>query len=74
MWKHLDGNYISTSKTRVMEINLQLQTTKKDNMSVLDHFDKMKALVDELATIGRLLDEQDLVILIFESFTLGFIH
>lgn len=37
---------------------------KKDNLSILDCFDKIKALVNELTTIGRVVDEQDLIILI----------
>lgn len=48
MWKSLEISYVSTFETRIMEIKLQFQTTRKDNPCVLDYFDKMKALVDEL--------------------------
>lgn len=38
MWNNLERSFTSILKTRVMEIELQLQTTRKDGLSVIDYF------------------------------------
>lgn len=73
IWKILQINFISTSKTHMMEFELHLQTTKKNDVSVLDYDDKMKSFAYECIAIKRLIDYQDLVILILEAQDQGLI-
>lgn len=52
-----------------MKIKLQLQTFRKQNLSIFDYFNKMKRYTDELLAIGHHIDNQDLLILFLESWT-----
>lgn len=47
MFQSIERYFISTSKIRLMEIKLQLQTIRKYNLNVLDYFEKMKRVFDE---------------------------
>lgn len=52
-WKSLQKAFASSSHARVMEVKLQLQTSRKGNLSIDDYFDKVKGLSDQLSTIGH---------------------
>lgn len=45
-------------------MHLTLSTTKKGNMSVVEYYTKMKDFGDDVAGIGRPLNEGDLVVYI----------
>lgn len=55
-WKSLEKVFASTSGARVMEVKLQLQTTRKRNMTI-----------DQLFRIGHSVQENDLIMLILGS-------
>jgi hypothetical protein len=43
-----------------MNTQLTLGTTRKGNISVTENFIKMKALIDEMAAVGRTLEDEEL--------------
>ena len=42
-----------------MQLRLELQSTKKGSMSMIDYIMKIKGAADNLATIGEPVSEQD---------------
>jgi hypothetical protein len=49
LWNTLDRNFTSESQARVLNLRLQLTTAKKGNLSVSDHFHKIKHITATLA-------------------------
>ncbi|KAL5545398.1 hypothetical protein UlMin_005085 [Ulmus minor] len=58
-WNALEKIFSSSSRARIMQLRLQLQTTKKNSMSMIDFIMKIKGFCDSLAAIGELVSEQD---------------
>ncbi|KAF3684698.1 hypothetical protein FXO37_01226 [Capsicum annuum] len=54
----------SQSKTRIMQLRLQLQTTKKGNSSVVEYLPKIKTCADNLAIAAYPVINDDLVLYI----------
>jgi hypothetical protein len=50
-----------------MNTRLALETTRKGNLSAMGYFSKMKALGDEMAAVGRPLDDEELIEYIITS-------
>lgn len=61
VWRAIQDMFSSQSRARVTNLRVALATTKKGNMSTAAYFAKMKALGDEFATTGRVLDEEEMV-------------
>uniref|UniRef100_A0A2N9GFK8 Retrotransposon gag domain-containing protein n=1 Tax=Fagus sylvatica TaxID=28930 RepID=A0A2N9GFK8_FAGSY len=57
VWLTLERMFSSQSKARIMQIRYQLSTLKKGSLSVTEYFQKLKQLVDTLATVHRPLDD-----------------
>ncbi|RVW45841.1 hypothetical protein CK203_086242 [Vitis vinifera] len=51
-----------------MQLRLELQSTKKGSMSMIDYIMKIKGAVDNLATIGEPVSEQDQVMNLLRAF------
>ncbi|KAG6735438.1 hypothetical protein POTOM_061954 [Populus tomentosa] len=60
-WKALEKTFSSSSRARIMQLRLELQSTKKGSMTMIDYIMKVKAAVDSLAAIGEPISEQDQV-------------
>jgi hypothetical protein len=60
-WKALEKTFSSSSRARIMQLRLELQSTKKGSMTMIDYFMKVKAVADSLAAIGEPVSEQDQV-------------
>ncbi|KAL5538074.1 hypothetical protein UlMin_043114 [Ulmus minor] len=58
-WKALEKIFSSSSRARLMQLRLQLQTTKKTSISMIDFIMKIKSLCDNLAAIGEPVTNQD---------------
>ncbi|KAL5544669.1 hypothetical protein UlMin_008453 [Ulmus minor] len=58
-WIALEKIFSSSSRARVMQLRLELQTTKKGSMSMIDYMMKIKCASDSLAVIGEPVSEQD---------------
>ncbi|KAG6735682.1 hypothetical protein POTOM_061670 [Populus tomentosa] len=61
VWKALEKTFSSSSRARIMQLRLELQSTKKGSMTMIDYIMKVKAVVDNLATIGEPVSKQDQV-------------
>lgn len=54
--------YASESMARMLELRLQLQTTKKGGMSCTDYLQKMRSIADQLRSIGSPVSDHDLLL------------
>jgi hypothetical protein len=61
-WNALKKTLSSSSKARIMQLRLELQSTKKGSMSMIDYIMKVKGVANSLAAIGEPISEQDQVI------------
>jgi hypothetical protein len=61
-WNALEKTFSSSSKARIMPLRLELQSTKKGSLSMIDYIMKVKVDADNLAAIGEPVLEQDQVI------------
>ncbi|KAH6800658.1 hypothetical protein C2S52_001122 [Perilla frutescens var. hirtella] len=68
LWRVLESLFQSQSKARVMQLRFQLQTTRKDNMSVDDYFLKMRNFADLLAGVGYPIANDELILYILAGF------
>lgn len=62
LWSRLTVLFSSQSKAKVLRYKLQLQTLKKDNLSMKDYLNKIKGLFDTLAACGHLLSDDDQIL------------
>ncbi|RVW27268.1 Retrovirus-related Pol polyprotein from transposon TNT 1-94 [Vitis vinifera] len=60
-WNALESIFSSSSRARIMQLRLELQSTKKGSMSMIDYIMKIKGAADNLAAIGEPVSEQDQV-------------
>ncbi|KAH0635974.1 hypothetical protein KY290_036371 [Solanum tuberosum] len=56
--------FTSQSKSRLMQLRLQLQTTKNGNSSMVEYLQKMKTCADNLVVATHLVTDDDLVLYI----------
>ncbi|KAJ0963639.1 hypothetical protein J5N97_028761 [Dioscorea zingiberensis] len=61
VWTTLERMFSSQSRARIMQIRLELSTTQKKELSVLDYFNKMKGLADTLVAIGQPLRDEEVI-------------
>jgi hypothetical protein len=60
-WAAIQGLHASQSHAQVMATRMALATASKGTSSVADYFIKMKGLTDEMASVGRKLEDEELV-------------
>jgi hypothetical protein len=60
-WTEIQGTFTSQIRAQTVNIWLALGNTRKGDSSVTEYFGKMKALGDEMATIGHPLEDEELV-------------
>ena len=56
-WNALEKTFSSSSKARIMQLRLELQSTKKGSLSMIDYIMKVKGAADNLAAIGEPVSE-----------------
>jgi hypothetical protein len=61
IWNLLEQTHASRSKSRVINTRMALATTQKGNLSISEYLAKMKSFVDDMASAGKALEEEDLV-------------
>ncbi|KAL0001153.1 hypothetical protein SO802_014934 [Lithocarpus litseifolius] len=54
--------FASKSRARIMQLKLELKTTKKSNLSMTDYLQKIKSLADSLAAATQPIPEPDLIL------------
>jgi uncharacterized membrane protein YgcG len=64
-WKHIEGVFASQSRARVINTHMALATTQKGSSNVAEYISKMKTLADDMASIGKKLDDEE-----FDSYIL----
>ena len=52
IWSALETNIASQSKAKIMNYKLQLQTAKKDSLTMSEYLNKIKTLCDMLGSAG----------------------
>jgi hypothetical protein len=60
-WSALEELFASQSRSKVTNLRFALTNTKKGNISMSQYFTKMKGHADELATSGKILDDEKIV-------------
>jgi hypothetical protein len=58
VWKLLEQTYASCSKAQVVNTRMALATTQKGNMSISEYLAKMKSFEDDMASVGKPLEEE----------------
>jgi hypothetical protein len=58
-WIVVEGNFTSATRARTVNTRIALATTKKGDLSIADYINKMHNLGDEMATVGKLIDDDD---------------
>lgn len=72
IWFVLEELFQSQSKARILQLKLQLQTTKKGDLSVDDYFMKMRSYAYLLAAAGSPVSNDDLALQIQNGFGLEY--
>jgi hypothetical protein len=60
-WAAIQGVFASQTRARTVNTRFALGTTRKGNLSITEYFSKTKALGEEMAAAGRLLEDEELV-------------
>ncbi|CAL8080992.1 unnamed protein product [Prunus armeniaca] len=66
-WISLEKRFNSQSRSRILQLKHQLQTTKRGTSSITDFVDQMTAVADSLALAGKPVDDDDLIDLILNG-------
>lgn len=60
-WAKIEEFFSSQSRARVISTRMALATASKGNSTVAEYYTKMKGLVDEMASTGRRLEDDEMV-------------
>ena len=71
-WTTIEGMYTSQSLAHLISTRMALATASKGESWISEYFTKMKSLVDEMASVGRRLEDEELVSNIFTVLDLDF--
>jgi hypothetical protein len=72
VWGYIMSRFECQSRACVINVRMALSTTKKGDMTTSRYVAKMKALTDEMASVGKRLDDEDLVSYILAGLDLDF--
>jgi hypothetical protein len=61
LWTAIQALHASESRARVISTRMALATATKGLSTVAEYFVKMKGLADEMASVGRKLEDEELV-------------
>jgi hypothetical protein len=61
VWAAINAHISVSSKSQIQHLRTALVETKKNDMSADKYFSKMKGIAQELATVGKALDDDELV-------------
>ncbi|KAF6142521.1 hypothetical protein GIB67_039485 [Kingdonia uniflora] len=67
VWMNLKRTYCNQSGIRVMQLKQQLQQQQNESLSISEYLLKIKGVVDQLASIGKVVDEEDLILHVLRS-------
>ncbi|KAI5339585.1 hypothetical protein L3X38_018857 [Prunus dulcis] len=66
-WLSQEHRYASTSHNRILYLHNELFRTTKGDLSVSDYLDKINLIADNLALVGSLITDPDLVTIIMNN-------
>jgi hypothetical protein len=61
VWGYITSSFEFQSRARVINVCMALSMTKKGDMNVSKYVAKMKALIDEMVSVRKRLNDEDLV-------------
>jgi hypothetical protein len=67
MWAAISKSFASQSRSRVLHLRNQLVATKKNDLSILTYFTGMRIYADKMATAGKALDDDDIVLYVLNG-------
>ena len=67
MWSVLLKRYTSVSRSNIMNLKKQLHDVKKNTDSVSQYLQRIKEARDKLATVGTIVDEEDLLHIVLKG-------
>uniref|UniRef100_A0A2N9EGZ0 Integrase catalytic domain-containing protein n=1 Tax=Fagus sylvatica TaxID=28930 RepID=A0A2N9EGZ0_FAGSY len=72
VWMSLASHYASQSKSRITHLKRQLQTMRQDARTCTEYLQMAKSWADQLAAIGKPVDEDDLISFILSGLNPSF--
>jgi hypothetical protein len=66
VWKELTAMFTSQSRAHTIQLRTRMATMRKGGRTVAIYYNKMKGFADEMATVGKSLEDDD-----FVSYVLG---
>jgi hypothetical protein len=61
VWSAVEAMFTSISRARTVNTRIALATMKKGNLSMAEYVAKMRSLVDEITSAGKIIDDDELV-------------
>ncbi|KAL9411198.1 hypothetical protein AB3S75_044900 [Citrus x aurantiifolia] len=62
VWKAVETQFGSQSKSRLLHLRYLMNSTRKDDLKMTDYFIKMKSITDNMAVAGSALSNDDLIL------------
>jgi hypothetical protein len=72
VWSNIEHSFGSLTQVRAVNTRLALAMTQKGNMSVIEYVNKLHALSDEMASVRKALDDEDMVSYILAGLDIEF--
>ena len=72
VWRTLEKKFGVQSEARVLQLRYELNTLRKESMSIEDYCIRMKTVADKLASAGSPITEKDLMLTILNSLGAGY--
>ena len=67
VWKVVEVQFGSQSKSRLLYLRYMMNSTRKYDMKITDYFIKMKNIADNMAAAGSALSNDDLILYILSG-------
>lgn len=67
IWSALERTFSSQTKARTLQLKMQLQSSKKGALSIIDYYTKIKLLVDNLIATGNFIIDEELTLSILSG-------
>ena len=61
LWTAITEMFSSQSRSRILQLRSQLSREKKGDLSASAYYSKMKGIADEMAAVGKKIDDDDLI-------------
>lgn len=65
LWNSLSRLFGTQNRAKVMQLKLQLQSTRKEGLSITEYYTKLKEVSDNLSMPGYMVSTEDLFLCIF---------